>query len=338
MRRGASFSGWLVVGAWVAGALACGAWPQVRTDGLDDGGSGAADAGGWACQVDENCNEGMVCEGCGDGTPKQCVPGCRTSAQCPPSMACAGPVACLTCPCAPGWCDLDPCRDVDGDGFVPTSRDPVSCPGKQPGDCDDANSHVHPGAVEVCANGLDDDCNGKFDQQDTAACDQCASGSWACNEALHCGDGQQCTRGCCGACPLQGTPTCGVGECAQEGPRLPGGCKAPSTCVACASCPGVAPVCGDDFATYQNACLATGAGVGVLHQGACTSHEGLACETNDWCGTTLYCGVARARCVERPSCFDDADCPLAVQATVLCGDGGVAALECVAHRCLTKCQ
>jgi hypothetical protein len=253
-------------------------------------------------------------------------------------MACAGPVACLTCPCAPGWCDLDPCRDVDGDGFVPTNRDPVSCPGKREGDCDDANGQVHPGAVEVCANGLDDDCNGQFDQQDPAACDQCTSGSWSCNAALHCGDGQQCSRGCCGACPTQRPPSCGLGECVQEGQRLPTGCKAPSTCVACATCPGVAPVCGDDFATYQNACLATGAGVGVLHESACTSHEGLACSPSTWCGSNLYCGVVRARCVERPSCFDDADCPLALQATVLCGDGGVAPLVCVGHRCLTKCQ
>ena len=42
--------------------------------------------------------------------------------------------------------------DDDGDGYVD-----AACGGD---DCDDGNPDVHPGAVEVCANGLDDDCDG----------------------------------------------------------------------------------------------------------------------------------------------------------------------------------
>jgi hypothetical protein len=39
-------------------------------------------------------------------------------------------------------------RDADGDGW------------EDGADCDDGNPEVHPGAVEVCDNGVDDDCDG----------------------------------------------------------------------------------------------------------------------------------------------------------------------------------
>jgi MYXO-CTERM domain-containing protein len=52
--------------------------------------------------------------------------------------------------CAMG-CDAGACigssSDVDGDGF---STD----------DCDDGDPAVYPGATEICANGIDDDCYG----------------------------------------------------------------------------------------------------------------------------------------------------------------------------------
>jgi hypothetical protein len=47
-----------------------------------------------------------------------------------------------------------PCpRDLDGDGYVDES-----CDGGD--DCDDSNPAANPGAVEVCANDVDDDCDG----------------------------------------------------------------------------------------------------------------------------------------------------------------------------------
>lgn len=48
--------------------------------------------------------------------------------------------------------------DADGDGVTADA-----------GDCDDNNADVHPGATEVCGDGLDNDCNGKIDAEDEAA-------------------------------------------------------------------------------------------------------------------------------------------------------------------------
>ena len=45
--------------------------------------------------------------------------------------------------------DTDPVDDYDGDGFT-----------VEDGDCDDGDASVHPGAEEVCDNGVDDNCDG----------------------------------------------------------------------------------------------------------------------------------------------------------------------------------
>jgi len=50
------------------------------------------------------------------------------------------------------------CGDVDGDG-IPG----VDCGGD---DCDDDDPAVYPGADELCANGIDDDCDGDVDEDD----------------------------------------------------------------------------------------------------------------------------------------------------------------------------
>jgi hypothetical protein len=62
---------------------------------------------------------------------------------------------------------LDYYRDADNDGYgVPPG---VQSCGAPPGyvlsdaDCNDASPAVHPGHVEVCANGADDDCDGNTD-------------------------------------------------------------------------------------------------------------------------------------------------------------------------------
>ena len=53
------------------------------------------------------------------------------------------------------------CPDVDGDGFTASF-----CGGT---DCDDTNAAVYPGAVELCTDGLDNNCNGLIDCSDPDA-------------------------------------------------------------------------------------------------------------------------------------------------------------------------
>ncbi len=61
--------------------------------------------------------------------------------------------------------------DIDADGFGGgASTSACEAPGPdwapEPGDCDDTNPAVNPDAVEICNNGIDDDCNGAADDDD----------------------------------------------------------------------------------------------------------------------------------------------------------------------------
>jgi hypothetical protein len=63
----------------------------------------------------------------------------------------------IVCACGPnsrGGDDIAT-TDSDGDGYTPEA-----------GDCNDADASIHPGAAEVCTDGVDNDCNGMSDKSD----------------------------------------------------------------------------------------------------------------------------------------------------------------------------
>jgi hypothetical protein len=50
-----------------------------------------------------------------------------------------------------------PCTDIDGDGFGEVATPSCTYPWW---DCDDDDADIHPGAVEIAGNGIDENCDG----------------------------------------------------------------------------------------------------------------------------------------------------------------------------------
>jgi hypothetical protein len=158
--------------------------------------------------VDDNCN-GFVDDGCA---------ACTSSDQCPAQQLCTNGTCtvcnvCTTCtigidhaspgtrPGVPGTCfdqgkGCSECRqacDKDGDGFC-TNADAeaarvaagalVVAGAFQGGDCDDTKPNVYTGASEICGDTLDNDCDGKVDEE----CNLCASSAM-------CGAAEACSNG-----------------------------------------------------------------------------------------------------------------------------------------------
>ncbi|MEC7946615.1 MAG: MopE-related protein, partial [Myxococcota bacterium] len=139
--------------------------------------------------------------------------------------------------------------DGDGDGHGAAGSDPVpAC--AQPagyvaraGDCDDASADVNPDAVEVCNEGVDDDCNGDADDAD-AGLDVATQGIWWTDAD---GDGFGDPDGAVRACAQPAGAVDDATDCVDSDPEVS---------------PGLAEVCGDrkdnDCDGTDNGCVPTG--------------------------------------------------------------------------------
>ena len=150
------------------GGLGCNATPgqpvPEACNGLDDDCDGTVDNGfslGVACSVGVGAcaRDGWtVCAGDGTGTACDAVAGEPAAEACNGvDDDCDGQVdEGLTQPFY---------RDADGDGFGNPADSVQACAAPlgyltDSGDCDDAGVGIHPGAVEVAGNGIDEDCDG----------------------------------------------------------------------------------------------------------------------------------------------------------------------------------
>jgi hypothetical protein len=73
----------------------------------------------------------------------------------------------LLCACGPSSRDELDDQDNDGDGYTPMA-----------GDCNDHDANVHPGAAEVCTDGIDNDCNMMSDDGDYACMTPCEKAAY----------------------------------------------------------------------------------------------------------------------------------------------------------------
>jgi hypothetical protein len=148
------------------------------------------------CTADSDCPQGL--EACVEGVCQVCDHGCDAT-NCRFGMRDGMPMSGVAGRCVDfgrGCNRCVPACDMDGDGFCPAAMPGNDQPG---GDCNDNNPNVNTGRAEICGNSVDDDCDGKVDEN-------CV----ACTNDSACGMGTQCKGAFCEPCP---SPACDMATC-----------------------------------------------------------------------------------------------------------------------------
>jgi hypothetical protein len=185
---------------------------EICGNGVDDDCNGSIDDLCNDCENDDDCPRDLLY--CRNGACTACATGCTAGAACTFQVGDAtGEGKCERIGKNDSCGRCVPTCDNDADGYC-DGNPPAGTPGD---DCRPDDSDVNPGAIEVCGNEQDDNCNGQIDE----GCTRCAAHAT-------CPVGQACVNRTCEACET----TCVVAECrfgeieGQPGSGVMGRCAA----------------------------------------------------------------------------------------------------------------
>ncbi|NOY90804.1 MAG: hypothetical protein GXP55_06290 [Deltaproteobacteria bacterium] len=290
---------------------------------IADGDTEDADAG---CSLDEDCDDGLYCNG-----PERCAPDDPTA----DTRGCApAPDACLegqTCDEDTDLCltECDVSGDADGDG-----HDSIDCGGD---DCDDADASRFPGATEVCdlddedcdPTTFGDDADGDGFQS-SACCNGPTSCGLDCNDAVNTvnpGAAEQCNGGIDDNCNGLADLADGVCvPCAAGYTGFDGACTDVDECATSGFCGTGATGCTNSDGSFTCTC-ATGYSTASAMGALCENIDECAAATNpcdtgtctDNAGSYVCTCAAGYRLATSPTitCVDVDEC---ADGTDLCTD------------------